>query len=362
MRHRPRRLRLARGRRRRPDLPPCRRRRRPAAGAAASGWYACTVTTSRGRSSSRTGRCGPGRAALARSPMRSSSGCARASTCSARAGWRSGSAGRSRSPGRTPRDVTRPGRRRPGPGRPAADGTPHRSPSLVRIGERGADEALGRLAGRPRISRTTSRSSYSHSATQSVVERVEARLRARQQDRRVRRDDELRPGGRSGGRARSASGRGDSAASGSSSRYSPLSRNRFATRARNDSPCDCSCSGVSPYSERSGANRSSLSTKRATLKKLSALEEVAVARPRPRQHGRPDPPPITGRGTGGQLAGALELPALVGEAHRLGDRLDQRRLAGAVVARQEGDRGVEAQGLGRRDGRDVEREAGFPST
>ena len=159
VRHRPRRARPARGRRRRADLPPCRRRRRPAAAAAASGSYARTVTTSHSRSGSRTGRCGRGCAALGRSPMRSSRGCAPASTCSARAGRRSGSAGRSRSLGRTPRGVARPDRRRPGPGRPAAGESPHRSPSLVRIGERGADEALGRLrkpasAGRPRGRRT----------------------------------------------------------------------------------------------------------------------------------------------------------------------------------------------------------------
>jgi len=38
----------------------------------------------------------------------------------------------------------------------------------------------------------------------------------------------------------------------------------------------------------------------------------------------------------GQLAQARQLAALGREAHGLGDRLDQRRLAGPVVARQEG--------------------------
>ena len=49
--------------------------------------------------------------------------------------------------------------------------------------------------------------------------------------------------------------------------------------------------------------------------------------------------------------GALELAALVGEPHRFGDRLDERRLAAAVVAGQQRDRRVQTQVLDRGHGR-----------
>jgi DNA-directed RNA polymerase specialized sigma24 family protein len=59
------------------------------------------------------------------------------------------------------------------------------------------------------------------------------------------------------------------------------------------------------------------------------------------------PRPATARGTAGPAHRTLELPALRREAHRLGDRLDERRLPRPVVAGQERDPRAEVQILAR---------------
>ena len=91
-------------------------------------------------------------------------------------------------------------------------------------------------------------------------------------------------------------------------------------------------------------------------------QEVAVARLASRERTGSSAPSSTGARHGGQLARAAQLAALGREAHRLGERLDERRLAGAVVARQQRDGRVERE-IARARGRDrrhVEREPAAP--
>ena len=69
----------------------------------------------------------------------------------------------------------------------------------------------------------------------------------------------------------------DSAAPGSSRTYRPSSPKRFDARARNDRPCDRSCSGTSPYSDRSG-EKSPPSSRRPIA---AAIASVTVDLPGP---------------------------------------------------------------------------------
>jgi hypothetical protein len=100
---------------------------------------------------------------------------------------------------------------------------------------------------------------------------------------------------------------------------------------------------------------------RRDVEEALGAQEVAVARLAGREHGL-ERAAEDGSRHGRQLAGSLQLPALGREAHRLRDRLDERRLAAAVVAReQRHGRVAEPQPLHLRDRRDVEREPVSPA-
>src|SRR5262245_43332121 len=139
--------------------------------------------------------------------------------------------------------------------------------------------------------------------------------------------------------------------------YRPWPPKRCSMSARNDSPCDCSCSDRPPYeSITGGAGAGSASTRSmvvATLKKLSARKKK----------------PSRGRGTdltSRQMRMELRMrcprrepeidaSALGVEAPCGRDRVQQGRLAAAVLADDERDVPVKIEAAERAHRRDVER-------
>ena len=206
--------------------------------------------------------------------------------------------------------------------------------------------------------RTTSRSSYSRVAEAVLVELVDAGARAGEQDRRVGGDDELgtalrrardrgQHGERAGHRERGL-GLVEDVEALAGEAVGGEREERLAVRLLVQLHA-----AVERQVRREGALAVDVG---GHVEEALGAQEVAVARLRPALEHRLELPAEHGARHGRELAGALELPALRVEADRRRERLDQRRLAGAVVARQQRHGRAEIHAFDRGDRRDVERE------
>src|SRR3954468_5536017 len=176
-----------------------------------------------------------------------------------------------------------------------------------------------------------------------VVELVDAGLRAGQQDRRVGGDDELRAGARGAGDRgqRGQAARDRQRGLGLVEDVEALTGEAVRGERQERLAVRLLVELEAAVERQVGRELALFVHIGGDVEEALGAQEIAVARLAPAVHARREA--LDRARDRRQLAPALVLASLGREADRLGDRLDQRRLARAVVAREQRDRRAEIE-------------------